>query len=126
VRNVGCTRRGYRFPFVPWHLLLMGTQVEADLPLDHAIHQQAHDCEHCQGRNPFGFLEPHGADRRRIFDPTKAWFHSRVLLLIGLENLSIRTALATHGGRQDSPPVFLFRDDQGLHLDDEAIARFHW
>jgi len=32
--------------FVPWDLLIMGTQVKADLPLDDAIAQQAHHCEH--------------------------------------------------------------------------------
>src|SRR5438093_2271116 len=110
--------RHRRLPFIAWHPLVMSEEVESDLPLDHTVHEQTHDREHRQSRNPFGLLQPHGADRRRIFNPTKAGFHRGVLLLIGLENLLVRTSLATHGRRQYCPPVFLFRDAEDLDFND--------
>src|SRR5215475_3664877 len=77
----------------------MGAQVQTNLSLDNAIDQQADNGEHRQGRNPFGFLEPHGRDRRRVLDPTKTRLYSGILLLIGFENLcvplSARTVVAS-------------------------------
>jgi hypothetical protein len=40
----------------------MSVEIDTDLPLDHRIHQQAHDGQHRQGRNPCGFLQPHRTD----------------------------------------------------------------
>src|SRR5215471_1705349 len=71
--------------FVPWDLLVMDAQVHTHLSLDNAIDQQADHSEHRQGRNPFGFLEPHGSDRRRVLDPTKTRHYCSILLLIGCE-----------------------------------------
>jgi hypothetical protein len=103
----------------------MRAQGEAALPLDHAIHQQAHEREHRQGRNPFGLLEPYGADRRRILDPPKARFHGGVLLLIGLENRTLPPALGAYGRGQDDPAVFLFRHGLDRDLNAEVIAEGH-
>ena len=81
------------------------TEIEADLPLDHRIHQSPHDGEHGQRRHPFRLLQPHRTDGGRILDPAKAWFHRDRLLLIRLEHLDIRTRLGPQRGRQDRPPV---------------------
>jgi hypothetical protein len=59
----------------------MEVQRETDLALDHGVHQYAEDREHGQGSHPFGFLQLHGADRRRPLAPAHAQFHGRVLLL---------------------------------------------
>ena len=82
-----------RWAFIPGDLLIMVTEIQADLPLDDRIHKQPHHREHGQGRNPCGFLQPHGTDRSRILDPTKARFHCDMLFLIRLEHLDIRTLL---------------------------------
>jgi hypothetical protein len=81
-------------------------QGETDLPLDHALHQQAYDREHRQGRNPFGLREPYGTERRQMLAPPKARLPSGILLLIGMKNRTLRTALGAHGRGQDSPAVF--------------------
>src|SRR5215831_741372 len=57
----GCCGRS-RGAFIPRDVLIMVAEIQADLPLDHRIHEQPHDREHGQGRNPFGFLQPHGTD----------------------------------------------------------------
>src|SRR5262249_38913916 len=74
------------------------------------------------GGNPFGFLQPHGSNRRRILDPTKTRLHSRVLLLIGLENLGICAHLRAHGGGEHRPAIVLLRVGQSLYLHDYAVA----
>jgi len=76
----------------------MRAQVETDLSLDHAVDQQAEHCQHSQGRDPFGLLQPHGGDRRGILDPAKAGFYRGILVLIGLENIGIRTDLSVDRG----------------------------
>src|SRR5262245_38467588 len=101
----------------------MGAQVEADLPLDNAVDQQADDGEHCQSRNPFGFLEPHGSDGRRVLDPTKTRFYSGILVLIGVENVRIATYLSAHGRGQYHPAIVLLRVGECLHVHHQAIAR---
>src|SRR5712691_12358084 len=75
-----------RWSFVPGDVLVVVAERQADLPLDHGIHEQPHDSEHGQGRNPFGFLQPHRTDGGGILDPAKAWLHSGILLLIRLED----------------------------------------
>src|SRR5215831_13162461 len=82
-----------RWAFLPGDLLSMVTEIQADLPLDDRIHQQPHHREHGQGRNPCGFLPPHGTDRSRMLDPAKARFHCEMLFLIRLEPLDIRPRL---------------------------------
>jgi hypothetical protein len=82
-----------RWAFMPRDLLLMVAEIQADLPLDYRIHEQPYHREHGQGRNPCGFLQPHGTNRSRILDPAKAWFHRDMLFLIRLEHLDIRTLL---------------------------------
>jgi len=109
--------------FVPWDLLVMGAQVQTNLSLDNAIDQQADHGEHRQGRNPFGFLEPHGSDSRRVLDPTKTRLYCGILLLIGFENLCVRTPLSTYRGGQHCPPIVDLSIGQGVHLYHEAIAR---
>jgi len=71
----------------------MVAEIQADLPLDHSIHEQPHHSQHGQGRNPFGFLQLHGTDCGGILDPAKTRFHRDMLFLIRLEHLDIRTLL---------------------------------
>jgi hypothetical protein len=80
----GRGRRG-RWPFIPRDVPGMGAERQADLPLDHGIHQQPHHREPGQGRNPCGFLQPYRTDGGGILDPAKARFYRDVLFLIGLE-----------------------------------------
>ena len=100
----------------------MRLEVQTDLALDDAVHQQAYDGEHGQGRDPFGLFEPHGADGRRILDPAKARFHRGVLLLIGLEHLGIRTGVHAYRRRQHRPAIVLLQVEQTLHLYHKAIT----
>ena len=81
------------------------TEIAADLPWDHRLHQSPHDGEHGQRRHPFRFLQPHRTDGGRILDPATAWFHREMLRLIRLEPLDSRTRLGPQRGRQDRPPV---------------------
>jgi hypothetical protein len=111
-----------RWPFIPGDVLIMVAEIQADLPLDHGIHEQPHDREHGQGRNPFGFLQPYRTDGGGILDPAKARFHRDMLLLIRLEQLGIRTPLWPHRGRENSPPVRILGGNQGLGVHPEAIA----
>jgi hypothetical protein len=76
----------------------MLAEIEPDLPLNNRIHQQAHNGEHGQRRNPFRLLQPHWADGSRILDPAKARFSRDMLFLIRLEQLGIRTPLWSHRG----------------------------
>src|SRR5262245_55436326 len=80
-----CWDRGHAF--VAWELLVVCAEIQTDLALHDAVDQQADDREHRQGGNPFRFLQPYRADRRRVLDPAKPQFHGRVLFLVGLENL---------------------------------------
>jgi hypothetical protein len=88
-----------RWPFIPRDLLVMGAEIESDLPLDHGIYEQPHHREHGQGRNPFGFFQPDRADSGGILDPAKARFYRDVLFLICLEQLGIRTPFWLYRGR---------------------------
>src|SRR5262249_39913903 len=90
--DYGCCGRSRR-AFLPRDLLVMVVERQSDLPLDHGIHQQPHHSEYGQGRNPFGFLQPHRTNGGGILDPTKARFHWDMLFLSGLEHLGIRTPL---------------------------------
>jgi hypothetical protein len=45
-----------RGAFLPRDVLIMVAEIQADLPLDHRLHEQPHDREQGQGRNPCGFL----------------------------------------------------------------------
>jgi hypothetical protein len=54
-KHHGCRGRGRR-AFVAGELLVMIAEIEANLPLDHRLHEQPHDSEHSQRRNPFRFL----------------------------------------------------------------------
>jgi hypothetical protein len=100
----------------------MRLEVQTDLALDDAVHEQAYDGEHRQGRNPFGFLAPYRADRRGMLDPAKARFYSGVLPLIGLENLGIGTDRSADRRGQYRPSIILFSVVQGLDLDHKAIT----
>lgn len=111
-----------RWAFLPGDVLIMVAEMQADLPLDHSIHEQPHDREHSQGRKPCGFLQPHGTDRGRVLDPAKARFHRDMLFLIRLEHLDIRTLLGPQCGGQDRPPMCLLSGKQGLWVHDQAIA----
>jgi hypothetical protein len=108
--------------FVAGDLPLMLAEVEAHLPLDHGIHQQPHDREHSQRRNPLRFLQPYRTDGGGILDPAKAWLYRDMLLLIGLEDLRIRTHFWLYRRGQDRPPVRVRGGDQDLPVYDEAIA----
>src|SRR5262245_55516174 len=101
----------------------MHAQVQADLPLDDTVDQQANNREHRQGSNPFGLLEPHRSDRRRVLDPPKTRFHGGSLVLIGLENLGIRALLRRHRRGEYCPPIVFFWVTQHLDLNHHAIAR---
>jgi len=101
-------------PFIPGDLLVIIAEIQSDLALDHGIHQQPHDSEHGQGRNPFGFLQPYRTNGGGILDPAKARFHGDVLFLICLEQLGIRTPFWPHRGREDGPPVRVLGGHQGL------------
>src|SRR5262245_24717488 len=120
-KNHGCCGRR-RWALIPGDVLSTVAEIQADLPLDHRIHEQSYDCEHGQGRNPCGFLQPHGTDRGGILDPAKARFHGDVLFLICLEQLGIRTPFWPHRGREDGPHVRVLRGHQGLWVYPEAIA----
>ncbi len=102
----------------------MGEEVEADLPLDEAVDQQADDGEPRQGGNPFWFLQPYRGDGRGVLDPTKSRFHGGILVLIGLENLGIRPYLRGHRRREYGPPIVLLWVTQDLDLDHHAIAPY--
>src|SRR5262245_16577110 len=101
----------------------MPAQGQPDLSLDNTGDEQAQYREHREGRDPFGLLQPHGADRCWILDPAQAGFHGGVVLLIDPENVSIRTRLSVHGRGEDGPPIVLFRVAQGFSLDCQARAR---
>src|SRR5262245_37773844 len=58
-----------------------------------------------------------------MLDPAKAGVHCGILVLIGLENVDIRTGLRGNCGGQHRPPLALFSIGQRLDLDHEAIAR---
>jgi len=100
----------------------MGVEREAHLPLDDAVDQQADDGEHRQGGNAFGFLEPHGGNGRGILDPTKTRFHGGILVLIGLENLCIRTSLRAYRRGEDGPSIVFLWVPQSFDFDHHAIA----
>src|SRR5262249_20532249 len=104
----------------------MHAQGETDLSLDHAVDEQAQHRQPRYGRDPFGFLQPHGGDCRRILDPTKTRFHRGLLVLIGLENVGSSTDRSVDRGGQHRPPIVLFSLGQGLDLNHEAIARLYW
>src|SRR4029453_1294524 len=120
-KHHGCRGRGSQ-TLIAGDVPRMLTEVEAYLPLDHGIHQQSHDREHGQRRNPFRFLQPYGADGSRVLDPTKARFYRDMLFLIGLQDLRLRTHLGLHRRGQDGPSVRVLGGDQGLPVHDEAIA----
>src|SRR5919108_727645 len=101
-----------------WHLLVRGEEVESDLPLDHAVDEPPHDGEPRQGRDPFGLLQPYGTNGRRMLAPTTTGFHGRVVLLIRVKKLRVRTRLRTHGRGQDRPSVVLRRTAQHRALDE--------
>jgi hypothetical protein len=109
--------------FVPRHLLVMPVEREATLPLDDAVDQQAQHRQHRSRRHPCGLRQPHGSDGSRMLDPAKARFHGGVWVLIGLENLHIRTALSAYRRGPSRPPLVLFRIGPGLNLHRQAIAR---
>src|SRR5262245_16716146 len=100
----------------------MIAKIQADLPLDHRIHQQPYHREHRQGRNPFGFLQPHRTDGRGMLDPAKPWFYRDMLFLIRLEHLSIGTLLWPYCGSQDGPSVRILRRNHDLWAHAEAIS----
>src|SRR5687768_5867563 len=101
----------------------MGVSVEANLPLDDAVDQQADDGEPRQGGHPFELLDPHGGNRRGVRDPTKARLHGGILVLIGLKNFCIRTLLRAHRCGEYGPPIVFLWVTEDLDLDHQAIAR---
>ena len=109
-RRRGCSRG----PFSAGDLLVMGVEIQADLSLDHGIHEHPHDCQHGQGRNPFGFLQPPWGDSCGILAPANAGCHRDLLFLIGLEYLGICTHVWRHCGRQDGPSMRVLGRNQPL------------
>jgi hypothetical protein len=103
----------------------MRAEVQTDLALDHVVDQQAQHGQHGQGRNAFGFLQPHGPDRGGVLHPAKARFYRGILVVIGLKNVGIRTGFRVDRGGQHRPPSVLFRIGEGLDLYREPIARLH-
>src|SRR5262249_41359949 len=63
--------------------------------------------------------------RSGMLAPAKARFDSGILVLIGLENVGIWTALRADCGGQHGPSIVLFRVGQGLDRNHETIARLH-
>src|SRR5262249_31701100 len=60
-----------------------------------------------------------------MLDPAKSRFDGGIWVLIGLENVGIRTDRSGDRGGQHGPPMVLFSIRQRLDLDHEAIARLH-
>jgi hypothetical protein len=106
----GCSRG----PFIAGDLLVMSVEIQADLSLDHSLHEQPHHRQHGQGGNPFGFLQPPWGASGGILAPAKAGFHRDVLFLLGLEYLSIRTHVWRYCGRQDGPSMRVLGGHQHL------------
>ena len=117
-RRWGCCQA-----FVAWELLGRRAQGQPNLSLENTGDEQAQHRAHRSGRDPFGLLPPHVAERCWLLEPAKAGFHRGVLLLIDLENGGIRTRLSAHGRGQDGPPIVLFSVAQGFDLDCQAITR---
>jgi hypothetical protein len=111
-----------RWAFIAWHMLHMRTKIESDLPPDHRIDQYAYDSERSRGGNAFRLLEPHRAARRRVLNPAQVGFHTRVLRLVGMEQLSICTDLGAHCDGQNGPAMGVGRRHVGFDRAPEAIA----
>jgi hypothetical protein len=109
--------------FVAGDLLAMPAQVQADLPLDDPVDQHANNREPRQGSHPFGRLEPHASDGRRVLDPPNARFHGGRLVLIGLEHRGSRACLRGHRRGAYRPPLVFCGVTQHLDLHHHAIAR---
>jgi hypothetical protein len=80
----GRCRRG-RWPLLPRDWLVMVTALEADLPLEHGLHEQPHHRAPGQGGHPFGLLQPHRPHSHRVFAPAQAGGYGDMWRLIGLE-----------------------------------------
>jgi len=104
-----CHRGRCSRPFVPWDLLIMRAQVQVNLALDETGDQYTQHRAHRQGDHPFRLLQPYRADGRWVLDPSQTRFSCRVLLLIGLENLGIRTDLSAYRRGQHGPAIVLIR-----------------
>ena len=117
-----CGRGGGR-TCVPWHLLGLEAQGQADVALEQAVPQEAHHRQPGPGGHPFGLLPPHGADGRRGREPAHARCHGRVWLLRGLEKRGIRPWLRAHRGGEPGPALVRLRVAQRLALAHEASAR---
>src|SRR4029450_14044130 len=60
------------------------TELEADLPLEHRIHQAPHDGAHGPGREPFRCLQPHWTEGGGMLDSAKAPCSRDMVFLIRL------------------------------------------
>jgi hypothetical protein len=70
---------------LPRDWLVMVTALEADLPLEHGLHEQPHHRAPGQGGHPFGLLQPHRPHSHRVFAPAQAGGYGDIWRLIGLE-----------------------------------------
>src|SRR5262245_15889325 len=97
----------------------MLTQREPALPWAHRLPQPAHHRAPGQGRHPLRLLQPHRAERRRVVEPTPAGGPRRLLLLVGLQQLRLCTALDAHRGGEAAPA----RRVGGWHLGRSAAPQ---
>src|SRR5262245_11619313 len=101
----------------------MGQQGEADRALEEAVPQHAHACPYGQDGHPCGWLQPPGADRRRLLAPAAAACHGRVLLLRGPAHLRLRPGLRAARRRQPPPAMVRLRVGAPRRVHEQAIPR---
>src|SRR6516164_9409071 len=117
----GCRGHGGQ-PFSAWEVLVVLAEIPPAWPREDGVDQEANDREHGQRRHPFRLFEPHRTEGGRMLDPAKAGLPGGLLLLIGLEQLGIRTYFRRHRGGQDSPSGSVLGGHHGLWVDHQARA----
>jgi hypothetical protein len=90
-----------RLPWVAWELLVMGGQGETDVPLDDSLHEEPQDRAQRQGGKALGLLPPPWTKGRGMLAPPTAGLAGRVLRVIRLDPLRLRTHCQPSGRRED-------------------------
>jgi hypothetical protein len=116
-------RWGCRQACVAWELLVMRTPAQTDRALAPTGAPPAQHRQPGSRGDPCGRLPPHGGERRGLLAPPATRVSRRLLVLIGLETGSLRTALRAHRGGPHGPPLGFFRLGHGLTLAPQARAR---
>src|SRR5262249_52203390 len=94
--------------FVPWHLLAMGREIQAHLPLQETGDQQADDGAPRQGGEPCGLREPPRSESRGGLAPPKPRVDRGRVVWIRREQLGIWPLCRAHRRGADRPAlVFL-------------------